>query len=82
MKNITGLNMNWNEYKEILAEATNDEVILTSTNDGEWDYLCSTDSCYDTEDIYEVVGNYLGVRVSSVIIDISNDEDCVVVITE
>ena len=81
MQKIVALNMSWNEYKEIVDKATDSNVILAVT-DGEWDYLCNTDFCCDTDEIHEMIGKYLEVKIISVIIDISNDGNCVVIVIE
>ena len=39
MKKITALNMNWNEYSEVVDKATEGKAALIIT-DGEWDYVC------------------------------------------
>ena len=39
MKKITALNMNWNEYSDIVEKATDGKANLLVT-DGEWDYVC------------------------------------------
>lgn len=81
MKKISALNMNWNEYEEIVDKATDSNVTL-AVMDGEWDYLCEMDYDYATEEIHDIVGKYLGVKILSVIIDVANEDDCVVIIIE
>ena len=78
MKKITALNMNWNEYSEVVDKATEGKAALIST-DGEWDYVC--ENGYELE-INEMVGKLLDIKVVDVVIDISNDADCVVIICE
>ena len=78
MKKITALNMNWNEYSEVVDKATEGKAALIIT-DGEWDYVC--ENGYELE-INEMVGKLLDIKVADVVIDISNDADCVVIICE
>lgn len=78
MKKITALNMNWNEYSEVVYKATEGKATLIIT-DGEWDYVC--ENGYELE-INEMVGKLLDIKVVDVVIDISNDADCVVIICE
>lgn len=78
MKKITALNMNWNEYSEVVDKATEGKAALIIT-DGEWDYVC--ENGYELE-INEMVGKLLDIKVVDVVIDISNDADCVVIICE
>lgn len=78
MKKITALNMNWNEYSEVVDKATEGKATLIIT-DGEWDYVC--ENGYELE-INEMVGKLLDIKVVDVVIDISNDADCVVIICE
>ena len=81
MKKITALNMNWNEYSDIVEKATDGKANLLVT-DGEWDYVCENGYEFDVEEINKMVGKYIGEKVLDVIIDISNDKDCVVVVIE
>lgn len=78
MKKITALNMNWNEYSEVVDKATEGKAALIIT-DGEWDYVF--ENGYELE-INEMVGKLLDINVVDVVIDISNDADCVVIICE
>ena len=79
MKKITALNMNWNEYSNVVEKATEGKTTLIIT-DGGWDYVCENGYEFDAEEINEMVGNHLGEKVLDVIIDISNDNDCVIVV--
>ena len=81
MKKIAALNMNWNEYSDIVEKATDGKANLLVT-DGEWDYVCENGYEFNVEEINEMVGKHLGEKVVDVIIDISNDNDCVVIIVE
>lgn len=81
MKKITVLNMNWNEYSDVVEKATDGKANLLVT-DGEWDYVCEIGYEFEVEEINEMVGKHLGEKVLDVIIDISNDKDCVVVVIE
>ena len=81
MKKITALNMNWNEYSEVVDKATKGKAILIIT-DGEWDYVCENGYELEVKEINEMVGKLLDIKVSDVVIDISNDTDCVVIIYE
>ena len=70
--------MNWNEYSEVVDKATEGKAALIIT-DGEWDYVF--ENGYELE-INEMVGKLLDINVVDVVIDISNDADCVVIICE
>ena len=79
MKKITALSMNWNEYSEVVDKATEGKATLIIT-DGEWDYVCENGYELEVKEINEMVGNHLGEKVLDVVIDISNDNDCVIVV--
>lgn len=81
MKRITALNMNWNEYSDVVNKATNGKASLLVT-DVEWDYVCEIGYEFEVEEINDMVGKYLGEKVLDVIIDVSNDKDCVIVVVE
>ena len=81
MKKITALSMNWNEYSEVVDKATESKATLIIT-DGEWDYVCENGYELEVKEINEMVGKFLDIKVTDVIIDISNDSDCVVIILE
>lgn len=81
MKKITALNMNWNEYSGIVDKATDGKATLINA-DGEWDYACENGYELEVKEINEMVGKLLNVKVVDVVIDISNDDDCVVIICE
>ena len=81
MKKITALNMNWNEYSEVVDKATESKVTLILT-DGEWDYVCENGYELEVKEINGMIGKLLDVKVTDVVIDISNDADCVVIICE
>ena len=55
MKKITALNMNWNEYSEVVDKATEGKATLIIT-DGEWDYVC--ENGYELE-VKEINENYI-----------------------
>ena len=79
MKIISALNMNWEEYKDVVEKATDGKSTLMSEVGG-WDYVCDNGYEYSVEEIHELVGKHLGINISEVIIDISNDDNCVVII--
>lgn len=79
MKKIAALNMNWNEYSEVVDKATDSKATLIIT-DGEWDYVCENGYEFEVKEINEMVGKFLDIKIADVIIDISNDADCVVII--
>lgn len=81
MKKITALSMNWNEYSEVVDKATESKATLIIT-DGEWDYVCENGYELEVKEINEMVGKFLDIKVTDVVIDISNDADCVVIICE
>lgn len=81
MRKITALIMNQDEYSNVVESATEDNASLMITGI-EWDYVCENGYEFTVEEINEMVGKYLGEKVLDVIIDITNDEDCVVVVVE
>ena len=81
MKKITALNMNWDEYSEVVDKATESKATLIIT-DGEWDYVCENGYELEVKEINEMVGKLLDIKVADVVIDISNDADCVIIICE
>ena len=81
MKKITALSMNWNEYSEVVDKATEGKATLIIT-DGEWDYVCENGYEFEVKEINEMVGKLLDIKVSDIVIDISNDANCVVIICE
>ena len=81
MKIISALNMNWEEYKDVVEKATDGKSTLMSEVGG-WDYVCENGYEYSVEEIHELVGKYLGVKILSVVIDITNEDDCVVIVIE
>ena len=81
MKKITALNMNWDEYSEVIDKATDSKATLIIT-DGEWDYVCENGYELEVKEINEMVGKFLDIKIADVVIDISNDADCVVIIYE
>ena len=81
MKKITALNMNWKEYSEVVDKSTESKATLIIT-DGEWDYVCENGYEFEVKEINEMVGKLLDVKVVDVVIDISNNDDCVVIICE
>ena len=81
MKKVSALNMNWDEYSEIVSNATENKANLLLT-DLEWDYVCEFGYEYSVEEVHDLVGKYLEEKVLDVIIDISNYKDCVVIVIE
>ena len=81
MKKVSALNMNWDEYSEIVSKATEDKANILLTN-MDWGYVCEFGYEYNVEEVHDLVGKYLEEKVLDVIIDISNDEDCVVIVIE
>ena len=79
MKKITAINMNWEEYKDIVEKVTDSKSTLISEVGG-WDYVCENGYEYSVEEIHELVEKHLDIKVSDVIIDISDDDNCVVII--
>ena len=69
MKKITALNMNWNEYSEVVDKATESKATLIIT-DGEWDYVCENGYELEVKGINEMVGKFLDVNVIDVVTDI------------
>ena len=63
MKKITALNMNWDEYSEVIDKATDSKATLIIT-DGEWDYVCENGYELEVKEINEMVGKLLDIKVS------------------
>lgn len=82
MKKITAINMNWSEYCEVVDKATRGKVALITDLRRGWDYGYQIGYEYNIKETNDMVGKFLKVNVVDVIIDISNDENCVVVICE
>lgn len=79
MRTVKALNMTWEEYGKIINEATNNKASLMIT-DLEWDYVCESGFEFEMSEINNMVGNYLGEKIVDVVIDVSNDDNCVVLI--
>ena len=63
MKKITALNMNWNEYSEVVDKATEGKATLIIT-DGEWDYVCENGYELEVKEINEMVGKFLDIKIA------------------
>lgn len=79
MRTVKALNMTWEEYEKIINEATNNKASLMITG-LEWDYVCESGFEFEMSEINNMVGNYLGEKIVDVVIDVSNDDNCVVLI--
>ena len=77
MKNVNAIVMNYSEFDEVVGRVSNDEAGIGNES-GEWFYV-STES-YNVDDIENDLSDYLHVKVESVIIDMSKDENNVVII--
>lgn len=79
MRTVKALNMTWEEYGKIINEATNNKASLMIT-DLEWDYVCESGFEFEMSEINNMVGNYIGEKIVDVVIDVSNDDNGVVLI--
>lgn len=77
MKNINAIIMNYNEFDELVGRVSNGEAGIGNEY-GKWFYV--TTENYNMDDIINDLSDYLHVSVESVLIDLTQYEDNVVII--
>lgn len=79
MKKANVLLMTWDEFDEVVDAISNGEAGIANEN-GEWFYV--TTEAYDLNEIEADLSIQFGQKVKDVLIDLSEEDDCVVVILE
>ncbi len=77
MKKENAIVMNYSEFNEVVGRVSNGEAGIDNES-GEWFYV-STEN-YNADDIENDLSDYLHEKVKSVVIDLTKDEDNVVII--
>lgn len=80
MRNVNAIAMEYEEFEEILCEATDGHAGIGVGSRRNWFY--TVDDEYDAENVNKAISEYLGVNVKAVRIDFTEDEDDVVIILE
>ena len=71
--------MTWDEFDEIVDAISNGETGIANES-GEWFYV-STEA-YDLDEIETDLSIHFGQKVENVLIDLSEEDDCVAIIFE
>lgn len=79
MKKVNALLMTWEEFDEVVGAISNGEAGIANEN-GEWFYV-STEA-YDLDEIETDLSIHFGQKVKNVLIDLSEEDDCVAIIFE
>lgn len=79
MKKVNALLMTWDEFDEVVSAISNWEAGIANEN-GEWFYV-STEA-YDLDEIETDLSIHFGQKVKNVLIDLSEEDDCVAIIFE
>lgn len=79
MKKVNALLMTWDEFDEVVSAISNGEAGIANEN-GEWFYV-STEA-YDLDEIETDLSIHFGQKVKNVLIDLSEEDDCVAIIFE
>ena len=79
MRNVNAIVMSYNEFEKLVGEASGGHVGIGFEN-GSWFYTVDDEG--DCDNINNDLSNHLGVNVKAVRIDITADEDDVVIICE
>lgn len=79
MKKVNTLLMTWDEFDEVVDAISNGEAGIANEN-GEWFYV-STEA-YDLDEIETDLSIHFGQKVENVLIDLSEEDDCVAIIFE
>lgn len=79
MKNVNAIVMNYNEFNEIVGRVSNGEASIENES-GDWFYV--TTENYNENNINNDLSDYLHVNIESVLIDLTQDEDNVVIICQ
>ena len=79
MKKANVLLMTWDEFDEVVYAVSNGEAGIANEN-GEWFYV-STEA-YDLDEIETNLSIHFEQKVKNVLIDLSEEDDCVAIILE
>lgn len=79
MKKVNALLMTWDEFDEVVDAISNGEAGIATEN-GEWFYV-STEA-YDLDEIETDLSIQFEQKVKNVLIDLSEEDDCVAIILE
>lgn len=79
MRNVNAIAMNYDEFENLVSKASNGHAGI-GFDMGRWFY--TVDDEYIIEDINKDLSNHLGINVMSIRIDMSADEDDVIIIYE
>lgn len=79
MRNVNAIVMNCDEFVDIMRLITNGHANI-EMEDGEWFYV--SDDEYDVSNVIKDLSEYLKVNVKAIRIDLTNDEDDVIIICE
>ena len=79
MKSVNAIVMNYNEFDELIGRVSNGEAGVGNES-GDWFYV--TTENYNEDDINKDLSDYLHVNVVSVLVDLTQDKDNVVVICQ
>ena len=79
MKKANVLLMTWDEFDEVVDAVSNGEAGIANEN-GEWFYV--TTEAYDLDEIEEDLSIQFEQKVKNVLIDLSEENDCVVIVLE
>lgn len=77
MKKANVIVMDYDEFDDLIGEVSNGEAGIANES-GEWFYV-STEN-YNADNIEEDLGYHLNVNIKSVVVDITKDQDGVVII--
>lgn len=77
MKNVNAIVMDWNEFVHLIETISNGEATVENEN-GDWFYVST--EMYNTDDIENDLANYLQVNIKTIIVDITKEENNVVII--
>ena len=79
MRNVNAIVTNCDEFAGLMRLITNGHANI-ELGDGEWFYI--SDGEYDVSNVNKDLSEHLKVNVKSVRIDLTNDEDDVIIICE
>lgn len=77
MKKVNAIVMDFDEFVKLVGEVSNDEAGV-AVECGEWFYVSS--EMYNADNIEEDMAYHLSVNIKSVIVDITKENDGVVII--
>lgn len=79
MRKVNAIVMNYEEFEELVNNISNGHAGIAFDSD-EWFYVA--DDEYNVDDINKDLSKFLQVNVKAVRVDLTNDEDDVIVICE